>query len=514
MPKFRSNLNFATQYLSKKQGYAIGIENFVFIREETTPGVFNPPQIGTQGKSTSGTTPSTDLSAGTDVNLRVAVDGGAVVTATLLSVATLSTATLIAAALETAINLALNVASQDARVWVEFAAGKYVVWSQKADSTSLVVITNGLTLNVADDLKLGLANTGAEVVGLRGTDFVCATKSSLKRSQPFEKSKCRSGRQALDIIKKKIVAEGDLEMYVSMNTASATPEIDLAVATLLEQIFGKKTVTASEIKFDSSQPQTKYFSVVQGNNIFSRVLNGGYAKSWTLTLPGDGEAMVKFGLKGQEVKEASVVSVPTVVLNSVNVVATVGESDKADVGAVVMVVDADGRTVLFGATGTLTIVSRNDTTNTIVLSSPVSIPAGGFLTGWMPHVFGFSEVGSPVTGLEGSVSFDGGATTIEEIRSVELMFDPKVEDLDGYYGADGNRGYVVGDRSDIKAKVEMNLSASQYDLIVQAKAFTSFAMKFVLGPVGGRRLEVIMPKVIYTSPAVELPDTEIGRAHV
>jgi len=504
MAKYRSIFNFATQYASVKQGYAIGIENFLFVKEETTPGTFNPPSIGTQGKSVGGGTASTDISAGTDDSLQVAVDGGAAVTASFTSVVGLTTGLLIAAALETAINTATAAAGQDARVWCLFDTDHYEAYSQKLGTTSAVVITDATADNVADDLELGTLNGGTETAGANGTDFLFMTKAGLSYAQDFEPSAHRTGRQPTNIIRKKKVVEGELEMYVNMATGSS-PTLDTPVALILEAIFGRKTeVAGNSISFDMANPSSKYFSLLQCNNVFSRAVNGGYAKSMTLNLPGDGEAMMTIPLKGRDSKEMSIAQIDGAVSASANVAVNAGEGGGIEANARVMVLDPDGRTVVAGADGSLTIVSI--TGDDAVLSAAVSVDDDGFLVPWSPQVFGTTGTDNPVVGLEGTVSFDGGSTVIEQIRSVEITVDPKLEDLDNYYGADGNRGYVVGDRADIMVNIELNLSADQFRRIISAKAISMFSMKIVLGPSSGRRLEITCPYVRFKPVSPEIPD--------
>jgi len=504
--KHRSIFNFATQYASVKQGYSIGIENFVFVKEESTPGTFSPPSIGTQGKSTGGDdSPSEDISAGTDDSIRIAVDGGAVVAATIASLTGLDTGAKIAAALETAINTALAAAGQDARVWCEFATDHYVVHSQKVGTSSTVVITDATSNNLADNLELGLLNGGSESAGTNGTDFLFCTKAGLSYSQDFEPSMHRTGRQPTNIIKKKKMVEGELEMYVNMATGSS-PTLDNPVALILEGIFGRKTeVAGTSISFDMADPSSKYFSIMQCNNVFSRAVNGGYAKSMTLNLPGDGEALMTIPLKGRDSKECSIAQVDGAVSASPNVTVNAGEQGGFEAEARVMVVSPDGRTVLAGADGTLSVSSIAG--SVLALSSAVSCPDDSFVAPWSPQVFGTVGTDNPVVGLEGSVSFDGGSTTVEQIRSVEITVDPKLEDLDNYYGADGNRGYVVGDRADIMVNVELNLSADQFRRIIGSKALNVFAMKIILGPAGGRRLEISCPYVRFKPVSPEIPDS-------
>jgi hypothetical protein len=507
MAKYRSSLDFAQEYASNKQGIGRATDNFLHLKEETTAGTFVAPSIGTQGSSISAASPSTDITGSSNRNGRISVDGEAVTAFGLSSVTGLDTGPEIATALETAINTALEAAGLDARVWVEFSS-TYRVRSQKTGTSSAVVITNGASLDLMTELKLGTANSGTEAAGTAGGDYLWMTRATLNVGQPVKASEHRSGRQPSSFIKEKKVADGEIETYINV-ALSGDPSIDTAASLLLEAVLGKKTTVGSvdEIRFDSTQAPSKYFSIVQGNNSFGRFFNGGYAKKLTISLPGSGEAKMMFGLKARDGKYASIAQVNGAVSGSANVVVNTGESKRFEVGARVMLVDDDGRTVVAGQDGSITVSSRTDGSHTVALSGSVSVDDNGYLVPWLPHVFDQSGTDNPITGLQGSVSFDGGSTTVEEIRSVEITFDHNVTDLDQHYGSDSNTGFVVADRAKIDVKVELMVSASQAQKIVQTKEFETFDMKVVLGPAAGLRTEYRLPKVIYSVPAVPIPDS-------
>ena len=506
MTKHRAAQDYAASYAGNKNGIGIGIENFIHLKEESVAGTFVAPSIGTQGSSTSAAAPSEDITASSNRNGNINVDGAGVVAFGLSSVAGLTTGTLIAAALETAINTALSTAGVDARVWAAFESSRYKIRSQKTGTSSTVVITNGTTLDLMTELKLGTANTGTEAAGTAGGDFLKCTKASLQMQQSFEMSEHKSGRQASNIVKKKKMADGELEMYLNVSTGGS-PSVDTPLDLLLQQVLGKKTTTGSTvIKFDATQPPSKYASVVQGNNAFGRCGNGLYPKKLTISLPGDGEAKMTMPVKFRDAKYATVAQVNGAVAASATVVVNDGESKGFDVGSRVMAVNADGRTVVAGADGSITVDSRTDASHELELSEAITVEDNGFIVPWAPHVFDQVGTDNPVTGLQGSVSFDGGSTTVEEIKSVEFDFDPKTSDQDDWYGTDTNMGFVVGDKAEINVKVEMLLSSSQVQKIVQAKEFTSFNLRVECGPSTGRRLRFNCPKVYFQVPAVPIPD--------
>jgi hypothetical protein len=509
MAKYRSSTDFSQIYAGNHQGYAIGIENYCFVASEVTAGTFVAGSIPTQGTSTSDATASIDISAGTASSFKVAVDGGVAVTAVIPSLLSLDTGVEIAAAVELAANTALAAGGQDGRVWCEFVSGNtsYVIYSQKCGATSAVVVTDATSNNVAAVLKLGVANAGTEVVGAAAATnpFLWMTSAGFKRTQDFDISKHRTGRQPSGVIRKKIMVEGDLETYVNLATGGSAT-VDNALSLLLEACFGKKTVGVSSISYDNTQAPSKYLSFHQSNNIFARSINGAYPKNWTLSLPGDGPATMKMSMKARDAKECSIAQVNGAVNASGTIILNAGEAGRFEATARVMAVMADGKTVVAGADGSLTVTSIDTVTHTVVVGSAVTLDDNSFLVPWMPQVFGYTGTDNPATDLTGSLSLDGGSTTIEQITSVEIGFDAKVEDLDGFYGSDGNRGFVVGDQAEITVKVEFLLSSDMYAYLMKAKRYEQFSIKAVVGAAAGRRIEISCPHVQVNSPAIEIPE--------
>lgn len=506
MAKYRSSQDFAATYASQYNGIAGGgTDNFVHLQEETTGGTFVAPSVGTQGTSVSASSPSIDISAETDTNFRINVDGTGVTAITLVPAGKTSGA-LIAAHIETQVNTALAAAGYDARVWVVYTT-VYTISSQKTGTTSTVVVTDGASASIADTLKIGVANGGTEAAGAYGNDFAFQTKCSLKVSQNFKPSEHKSGRQATSTIKEKKMTDGDIELYFNPPT-SGVPSIDTPISLLIESCLGRRLDTGStEIKFDGKNPGTKFYSIVQGNNAIGRYVNGGYSKSFKVALPGSGEAKMTIGMKARDGKYATIAQVNGAVAGSATVVVNNNESPGFEVGSRVMAVNADGRTVVAGQDGSLTVSSRTDASHQVVLSTTITVEDDGFLVPWLPHVFDQHGTENPVTGLSGTVSFDNGSTTIEQIKSVEFEYDPKVTDFDDFYGADSNRGRANADKAEVKCKVEMVLAANVARKIVQAKEFTTFAVQVVLGSTSAPYYRFDAPKVQFMPPPVELPDT-------
>lgn len=126
-----------------------------------------------QGQSISGTGASTDISSlpvAPPPSFRIQVDGDATVhTVTLDPVGppALNDGTAIAAAMQTAINAIVQPGYDYAGVTVAYdAVNGYVISSASTGINSGIHITSGTNGDVADDLKLGIANGGTENAGI------------------------------------------------------------------------------------------------------------------------------------------------------------------------------------------------------------------------------------------------------------------------------------------------------------------------------------------------------------
>ena len=113
------------------------------------------------GASVSGSNPSTDISGGTDAKLQISVDGDALEEITL-TLANCNSGVNIAAELQSRIQA---LGGKKAGVTAQYDDGVFVIMSPTNTAGSAVIITDGSTANVADNLKLGIANGGVETKG-------------------------------------------------------------------------------------------------------------------------------------------------------------------------------------------------------------------------------------------------------------------------------------------------------------------------------------------------------------
>lgn len=511
--KYRSLTDYKQIMDGDKEGYNLGLDGAMFLKQEVTPRVFQAPAIGTQGKSVSGVSASTDISAAASpatlkVQLGYPTGVGSVVTASIAT-AGLTSGALIAAALETAVNSALSAAGEDGRVWVDFDAGgpdQYTVSHQSTGVSATVAITNGTSNNIADDLKLGLANTGTESPGIDDVDFLLYTTGGPTFGQPIESNSHRSGRFHSRIVKKKKVAEFGFQTYVNMS-GDAGDSIDKTVRLLWKNLLGKETVTAStEIKYTQDLPNF-YFSMVRVSTVFAEYYTGAYVKENSLAFPGTGPATCDWKGKAAKRVIAGLGKIDGVVTASAVVGLEATHAGRYDATAPVMVVDQDGRTIVAGADGSLLINSIDLNTDELTLSAAVTVSDNGYVVPWHPGAIQQTGRDAVFTDLEGSFKLRSTGSNID-VSNIALSFNQNHTDLDGYYGRDSNAGFVAGGRLDMNLEVTFDLSSKEtMSEIVQSSKFLGFTPQIVLGNTGlGRYLDISATNWIPEVPNIEVPE--------
>ena len=507
--KYRSLIDFAAILAGNREGINLGLDGSIFIRKEAVERTFERPRIGTQGTSVGVAAASTDISGGTDSSLDVAVDGGTVVTAVLTGLAGLNTGALIEAELESAINTALIAGGQDARVWVFYDVGDdhYEVSSQKTGLSTSVVITDAGALNVADDLLLGVPNGGTETAGTDDADFFLYTSGGINFNQPVESNPHRTGRFHTGIIQQKKVVEFDMDAMLNMS-GTAGDSLDTAIRVLYESMTGKETVVAAtSIDYEQDLPNFT-FSVVKASTIFAEYFTGAYVKDYTLTAPGDSPVTQKFTGMGSDGSiagigqvDGAVVASATVVLNS----APFAHAERFTEGARVMVVDTDGRTVLDGADGTLTISSVDVALDTIILSSTIDALDNAYIVFWHPGAVQQTGRDAIFTDLEGSFKFNSSGQEVCA-TNIELTGVNDHIDLNNCFGDDVNLGFAAGNRMTWTLSVTLDLSGENIGDLIQSRQFGGLDGDLIIGDPAARNLLVDFRKWIVSVPPIDLPE--------
>lgn len=503
--KYRSKTNYAQIYAGDRQGFNLGLDSAIYLRKEASPRVFNAPRIGTQGSSIGGNTaPSEDISSGGLNTFKVNVQGLGVVEVTLTE-AGLTTAELIAAALESGINTAMVAAGYDARVWAQWETDHYEVYDQSTGLSSSVVITDGTANSVAAALELGVANGGTEAAGTDDQDFLLYTTGGATFNQPVESNTHRNGRFHAGVVKKKKVAEFSLQTFVNMS-GTAGDSLDTAVKLLWENLLGTEVVTpAQSIKYTQGLPNF-YMSLARVSTIFGEYYTGAYVRENTVTFAGDGAATCDWAGKASTRSIAGMAQVSAAIVASANAILDPDLTDRYDEGAYVMAVDPDGRTIVAGADGSLKIDSINELTDTLVLNQAISLADGGYIVPWNAGAVQQTGRDNIFTDLEGTVKLKSTGSNICVTNAV-VTFNNNHNDLDNCFGADANRGFVAGERLDITCAITFDLSNENFAEVVQSSKFAGYSPVIELGATSGRFMKIDVARWIPAVPSIEVPES-------
>ena len=507
--KHRSKVDYAAILAGNQGGFNLGLDNFLFLRKEAVERVFNPPRIGTQGKSTGGIGALTDISALADDSFNIAVDGGPV-TAVSLDVAGKTDGDLVAAEIESAVNAALLAASLDTRVWVEYesADDHYIIYSQSTGLNSSVVITDAALDNIADDLNLGVGQGGTEEVGTNDQDFLIHTAGGAKFEQPVESNPHKNGRFHVGVIKSKKVVDFDLDTLINMS-GNAGDSLDIPIRLLLESAFGKETVVPSTaIKYEQDLASFT-FSMVKVSTIFAEYFTGMYVKDLTLTVPGDAPGTQKFVGMGSDGSIAGIGKISAIVSSSAVIPLATTPYPHAELFTAdsrVMIVSADGRTITAGADGSLWISSVDLLTDSVTLSAAVDAEADGYLCPWHPGAVQQTARDAIYTDLEGTFKFK---TSGNEVCATNISLGIVNDHIDrnNCFGKDTNQGNVKGNRCTMTLTATLDLSSQNLGDLIQARKFGGFVPELVIGDASsGRYLRISSPKWIVSVPSIDLPE--------
>jgi hypothetical protein len=129
-----------------------------------------PTADWTAGYHTGAQNPSINISGGTDTSFNVKADSETSACLITLTVAGLNSGALIAAAMQAAIRALGGAYTSVTVAYVGApATDYYLITSGTTGATSSITITNATSNNVADNLKIGVANGGASTAGNDGT---------------------------------------------------------------------------------------------------------------------------------------------------------------------------------------------------------------------------------------------------------------------------------------------------------------------------------------------------------
>lgn len=358
--------------------------------------------------------------------------------------------------------------------------------------------------------------TRGTLIAPTGADFFFSMQGgSVEYTQPFEPSPHRSGRGFVGTIKQKKECSWTIPTLFNIDTtlgSGGAAEIDPALRVLWKSLTGKETVSSGLIYTRDTPDIT--FSLVETGDRWSRQVRGAFVQSANLQFPGDGDSMIEWS---GNAKDALYVGIGKSItdntgLNTVTLAAGDGKLFEYAVGAMVMIIEANGTTrsadTPDGSPRTIVSVAGD----VVTLSGAVLADADGsglnapiYLSYYEPATP--VAINNPVTGLEGSVTVASMALQ-QCVRTFNLTINNNHELRNDCYGEDSLDGFlfVPGARMEARVSMQMNLNKQTFKLFKDLQVFTTQDILLRLGSASGRRFELDLPKVEFPLPTVTVPE--------
>jgi hypothetical protein len=345
--------------------------------------------------------------------------------------------------------------------------------------------------------------------------FFTLSGGTIEFTQPSESSPHRSGRGHVAKIRKKKEQSWSFSTYFNIDEtlgSGGASEIDPAVRVLWRSLLGKEVVSSGLVYTRDTPDLT--FSLLECGDRWARQGRGCFVQQGVLQFPGDGESMVEWSGQG---KDALYVGIGKSVTdndggNTVTLASGDGELFINAVGGLVMLVEADGTTrsadTPNGSPRKIVSVAGDVVTldgAALADADGSGIGAEIYLAYYEPTTP--AAINNPVTGLTGSVTVAG--LGYQCIRSFSLTVANNHELQNFCYGEDSAGGsiFVAGDRLTATANMEMNLNKESFKLLKRVTEFEAQDITLVLGSPTGRRFELELPKVEFSTPNVPVPET-------
>lgn len=346
-----------------------------------------------------------------------------------------------------------------------------------------------------------------------GTDFLYTLAGgSASLTQAKNSSPHRSGRHHTGFIKEKKVVEWGLPTFVNIDTSVGvgTSEVDLAVRTLHKSMWGKEDTT-SGVVYTSADAPAITFSLLENGDKWAKQVAGAFVQTATLSFPGDGNSQIEWGGAAKSLKFVGI-GKSTVDNDAGNTITVeTGEGKRFPVGALVMILEADGTTRSADTPDGSPRVVTDQTGDVITVDGAVLADANGataeiYLAYYEPETP--VAINEPITGLVGSVSIDnlpGGPC----VRTITVTCNNNHEVVDYCFGEDELSGklFVPGDRLTCEVSLELNLNHELLEYLNDKLDFVADDIDIVLGDVTGRHLKLDLPQVRYNVPEVSVPET-------
>lgn len=332
-------------------------------------------------------------------------------------------------------------------------------------------------------------------------------------TQPKESSAHRSKRHNRNFIVQKTATEWSMPMYFNIDEdAIHTAQVDPAVRCLMRNMLGRETNSGTSYDFDAVTDPSKTMTIFANLDVTAEQVVGAVVESAELTFPGDGQAQATMNGFAKFVYHAGISK--SVTANAANIVTVAaGEAYRFEVGAYVMIVEADGVTRSADTpTGSARRITAVDTVaNTVTLDGAVLADADGttdpvYLCYYEPVAP--TGIDNPITGLVGSIAIDS-MPDISCMRSMTVSITNNHEQINYCFGKAGlgDKVFVAGGRLDVTVSLELNLDADLAGWMQRLREFEAHDISLVLGNSSKRHLNILLPKVIFDVPSISVPES-------
>lgn len=353
------------------------------------------------------------------------------------------------------------------------------------------------------------------LIACTGADYFYTLQGgSVTFAQALNPSGHRSGRHMNNTIKDKKTCEWSIPTYINIKSGNVqgTGALEAGISLLWEALLGRKTVPGGVV-FDSATAPAKTFSLFNCGDVWSEQVRGAFVQQAEISLPGDGQSQITWS---GNAKDRFLVGIgKSVVDNTANTVELqAGEARRFPVGALVMIVKSDGTTRSTDTATPRTVTASDTTTDIVTLSGAVLTDADGsgvgapiYLAYWEPSTIS-GGIDEPQTGLVGSIAIDE-YPSLACVRSATITIANNHELVNYCFGSDSLSGplFIPGARMQTTVSLEMNLNAAMVEYLNKLSEFIGNSIDLVVGDNTKRHLKIEMPKVIFSIPAISVPES-------
>lgn len=342
--------------------------------------------------------------------------------------------------------------------------------------------------------------------------FFTLAGGALSMTQPQESSTHRSGRHHTSVIRKKKETSWTLPTYFNIDTtlgAASVAEIDPALRVLWKSLMGKEDTTLG-LKYTPTVPSTS-FSLYECGDRVAKQSALAFVQQATVNLPGDGEANCEWSGNAKDIIYVGIgKSTTNNTANTVTLVTGDGSQFLKAVGGKVMIIKSNGtsRSTDTPSPTARTVVSVVG--DVVTLDGAVLADADGSGIGTPIYLVYYepaapTAINNPITGLTGSIS----VASIGSIcaRSMTLTLGNEHELVNYCYGSDHLDDYVPGSRFTAAISLDVNLDKNVFKLFNQLQNFQSQVLEVKLGDAAGRHLDIDIPRAIFETPEIPVPET-------